>query len=55
MKKKLEIWTIREDWITIKEHASFEEADKFTHPDAFQTLYRKGPNYPAHVYKSYVN
>ena len=54
MKEKLEIWTIREDWTTIKEHASFEEADKFTHPEAFQTLYRKGPDYPVHVYKSYV-
>ena len=53
MKKKLEIWTIRDDWMTIKKHASFEEADKFEHKDAYQTLYREGPDYLVHVYKSY--
>ena len=52
MKKKLEIWTIRDDWMTIKKHASFEEADKFEHKDAYQTLYREGPDYPVHVYKN---
>ena len=53
MKKKLEIQTIRKDWITIKEHASFEEAYKFEHKDAYQTLYREGHDYHVHVYKSY--
>ena len=53
MKKKTEIWTIRKDWTTIKEHASFKEADEFTHPEAFQTLYRKGSDFPVHVYKSF--
>ena len=36
-----------------KKHASFEEADKFEHKDAYQTLYREGPDCPVHVYKSY--
>ena len=39
--------------MTIKKHASFEEADKFEHKDAYQTLYREGPDCPVHVYKSY--
>lgn len=51
----MEIWTIREDWSTLKEHKSFEEADKYEHPEAFQILYREGDNYPVHVYHIYKN
>ena len=39
--------------MTIKEHASFEEAYKFEHKDAYQTLYIEGPDYPVHVYKQF--
>ena len=39
--------------MTIKKHASFEEADKFEHKDAYQTLYREGPDYPVHVHKNH--
>ena len=53
IEKIMEIWTIRKNWSTLKTHASFEEADKFTHPDAFQTLYRKNENSPIFVYKSF--
>lgn len=49
----MEIWTIKEDWSTLKKHRSFKEADGYTHPEAFQTLYRKGPEYPVHLYKSH--
>lgn len=49
----MEIWTIRKNLSTLKKHASFEEADKFTHPEAFQTLYRKNKNSVIFVYKSF--
>lgn len=51
--KKLQIWTIKENWSTLADHSSFEEADKYTHPEAFQTLYREGDDGPVFVYKNY--
>ena len=53
IEKIMEIWTIRKDWSTLKMHASIEDADKFTHPEAFQTLYRKNGNSPIFLYKSF--
>lgn len=53
MKDSFEIWTIREDWTTLATHKTFDEADVFNHPEAFQTLYREGKMSPVHVYKSY--
>ena len=50
--KELQIWTIKEDWSTLAEHSSFEEANNFNHPEAFQTLYREN-NGPVFVYKNY--
>jgi hypothetical protein len=49
----MEIWTIKEDWSTLKIHASIEEANNFVHPEAFQTLYSEGPDMPVHVFKYY--
>ena len=53
MKDIYEIWTIREDWSILATHKTFDEADLFNHPEAFQTLYRLGKMSPIHVYKSY--
>ena len=53
MKDTLEIWTIRKDWSILATHKTFDEADLFNHPEAFQTLYRKDKMSPVHVYKNY--
>jgi len=53
IKNIYEIWTIREDLSTLTTHKTFDEADLFNHPEAFQTLYRLGEMSPIHVYKSY--
>jgi hypothetical protein len=53
----MEIWAIKENWLTIRDFDSFEEAEEWSHKnDYFQILYRKaslnGVEQSVHVFRS---